>query len=371
MHICIIAPEQFPVPGDGSVEICIWAIARLLAHQHRVTIVSRRTPGLPDSNEQERVSIIRLPADSLSHYLTAVLNYIQGERFDVIQVDNRPLLMAAVKKQLPHTPVLLFLHSLTFVPPTATIAGNLSKADLVIANSHSLQQRLARRFPRLNPKISIVPLGVDLSRFVPTQAAEKLRLRRLYQLPPGFAVLFVGRVIPRKGVPVLIRAMQRLNSRLPAHLIIAGKGKAPYIRQLKLLARRLGVSVSFLGNVAHEEIHGLYQAADCFVCPSQRHESFGLVNVEAMATGLPVVASSNGGIKEIIISGHNGYLVKRYRESLPFARCLLRIGRNPKLAAKIGAQGRMDALQTFEWKHTAARLEILYLSLLPQSQSLS
>ena len=132
-----------------------------------------------------------------------------------------------------------------------------------------MQQRLARRFLRLTPKISIVPLGVDLSRFVPAQAAEKLQLRRLYQLPPGFAVLFVGRVIPRKGVPVLIRAMQRLNSRLPAHLIIAGKGKAPYIRQLKLLARRLGVSVYFLGNVAHEDIHGLYQAADCFVCPSQ------------------------------------------------------------------------------------------------------
>lgn len=362
MHICIIAPEQFPVPGDGSVEICIWAIARTLAEKHKVTIISRRWPGLPDTAEIEQVRIIRLPTGSRIRYLTSVLKFIQSESFDIIQVDNRPHLMSAVKKHFPQLPVFLFLHSLTFVPKTRTVATSLSRADLVIANSFSLQQKLSRRFPHLSKGISVVPLGADLTRFAPVHVLEKQRFRKLYQLPQTFTVLFVGRVIPRKGVPILIQAMHRLNKHLRAHLVIAGKGKPSYIRQLRLLARKLGVSVSFLGNVAHEDIHGLYQAADCFVCPSQRHESFGLVNVEAMASGLPVIASNNGGIREIIDSGHNGYLVDQYREALPFARYLLKIARNPQLAATIGAQGRKDALQTFKWQYTATHLERLYRS---------
>lgn len=360
MHICIIAPEQFPVPGDGSVEICIWAIARRLAERHAVTIVSRKAPGLPDIAIVERVRIIRLSATTPADYLTSVLDFVQRESFDMIQIDNRPQLMSAVKKQLPYTPVCLFLHSLTFTPDTDRTATALAKADLIVANSLSLQRRLSHRFPELTKEIHIVMLGADLDRFTPVLASEKQQLRSFYKLPDTFTILFIGRLIPRKGVPVLIRAVHHLNKSLPAHLVIAGKGKPAYIRQLKLLARRLGVSVTFLGNVPHEDIHTLYQAADCFVCPSQSHESFGLVNVEAMASGIPVIASSNGGIREIIVSGHNGYLVEHYRESLPFTRHLLRIGRSPKLAELIGQQGREDALEAFHWQRTAADLERLY-----------
>lgn len=364
MHICIIAPEQFPVPGNGSVEICIWAIARRLARKHEVTILSRKTPGLPLSTELEQVRIIRLSSGSPSRYLASVLKVLKDESFDIIQIDNRPLLMAAVKRQHPRTPVLLFLHSLTFIPAESRIARSLVKADGIAANSRSLQYRINRRFRGLEQKLSVIPLGADLSRFFPVDEQERQRLRRLYRLPPVFTVLFVGRVIPRKGVPVLLQAMSIVNKRLPSHLIIAGHGKPPYVRRLRTLARRLRVSVSFVGNIPHEDIHALYQSADCFVCPSQKHESFGLVNVEAMASGLPVIASNNGGIREIINSGQNGFLVDRYREPAPFAKHLLMIGRNPGLAAKIGLQGRSDALRTFEWRHTTMQLEELYRSLL-------
>ncbi|WP_238650687.1 glycosyltransferase family 4 protein [Paenibacillus piscarius] len=364
MRICMIAPEQFPVPGDGSVEICIWNIARRLARRHQVTIVSRRAPGLPDTAETEQVRIIRLPSGTPSRYRSSVLGYLKtAEPFDLLQIDNRPLLAAAVKRQHPGTPVLAFIHSLTFVPPGARTARSLAMADAVAANSRSLEQRLARRFPGIRRRLHLVPLGADLSRFSPPNPQEKARLRALHGLPAGFTVLFAGRVIPRKGVPVLLRAMHRLKQQVPCHLLIAGRGKPPYLRQLKSLARRLGISVTFLGNIPHGEIHTLYQAADCFVCPSQRHESFGLVNVEAMASGLPVIASSNGGIREIIISGHNGYLVKRYRDPAAFASRMKQIASSPALAARTGMQGRADALERFEWQHTAEQLEHLYLEL--------
>ncbi|OKP76765.1 spore coat protein [Paenibacillus sp. P3E] len=369
MHICMIAPEQFPVPGDGSVEICIWAIARELARRHTVTIVSRKAPGLPEADKLEQVHMIRLASGTPARYLASVLDYLEGEHFDVIQVDNRPQLMAAVKRRHPRTPVVLFLHSLTFVPAETRIARSLARADLIAVNSRSLQQRLSRRFHGLGGNIRVVPLGADLTRFFPAEQAEKQQARRIFRLGPVFTVLFVGRIIPRKGVPILIRAMRLLNRRLPAQLIIAGHGKPRYIRQLKAMSRRLGVRVTFIGKIAHEDIHGLYQAADVFVCPSQRHESFGLVNVEAMASALPVIASNNGGIREIIVSGHNGYLVDRYREAAPFAKYLLQIGRQPQLAARIGLQGRSDALQNFGWQQTAAAMENLYRVLLPYKEN--
>ncbi|SEU23720.1 glycosyltransferase family 4 protein [Paenibacillus sp. NFR01] len=360
MQICIIAPEKLPVPGSGSVEISVWAVARKLARRHKVTVLSRRTFGLPNAAEQDQVRLVRLPSGSPSRYNASVLKFLEQERFDIIQVDNRPLLAAQIKNKLPHTPALLFLHSLTFVPATPAVARALSKPDLVATNSDSLRAQLARRFPGLEPRLTVVPLGADLSRFAPPQPADREAQRRLYRVPPAFAVLFVGRVIPRKGVPVLIRAVARLNKRHPAHLLIAGSGKPPYLRRLRALARRLHVPVTFLGSVAHENIHGLYQAADCLVCPSQQHESFGLVNVEAMASGLPVIASNNGGIREIIQSGRNGFLVDRYREAAPFARWLAILASDPQLAARIGRQGRFDALRTFEWQRTAASLEELY-----------
>ncbi|WP_379157985.1 glycosyltransferase family 4 protein [Paenibacillus sp. sgz5001063] len=368
MHICMIAPEQYPVPGDGSVEICIWAIARELASRHTVTIVSRQAPGLPEAGELEQVRMIRLASGTPGRYLASVLDYLEGEHFDLIQIDNRPRLMAAVKRHHPHTPVLLFLHSMTFVPAETRIARSLAKADLIAVNSRSLQHRLARRFHGLGGRIKVVPLGADLTRFFPAELPEKQQARRAYRLAPIFTVLFVGRIIPRKGVPTLIRAMRLLNMRLPAQLIIAGQGKPRYIRQLKAMSRRLGVRALFTGKIAHEDIHGLYQAADVFVCPSQRHESFGLVNVEAMASGLPVIASNNGGIREIIVSGHNGYLVDRYREAAPFAKYMLLMGRQPLLAARMGLQGRSDALQNFGWQHTAAAMEELYRVLLPYEE---
>ena len=365
MHICIIAPEQFAVPGNNSVEICILAIAKQLALRHKVTILSRRMTGLEHYETIESVNIVRLPAETPFRYHEAVLRHVREQTFDLIQVDNRPRLMAAIRTAAPHTPLVLFLHSLTFVPKTRAILGSLQHADLIIANSRSLQKRLAKRFPRRAEVIRVVPLGADLDRFVPPSLTERERLRHTYRLPQAFTVLFVGRIIPRKGVSVLIRAVYALRKRLPVHLLIAGRGKPSYIRQMKSLARRLGISVTFMTNVAHEQIHQLYQASDCFVCPSQGHESFGLVNVEAMASGLPVIASNNGGIREIVVSGVNGYLVHRYRQPLSFSRYLLLLGRNQALAVRMGAQGRKDALEAFEWQHTATRLEELYKHLIP------
>jgi spore coat protein SA len=361
LHIVMIAPEQFPVPGSGSVEICILSIAKKLANHHKVTILSRRSPHHGRRSHMGNVTIVRVPARRKRTYVSSVLRYLKkNRRFDFIQVDNRPHYMAKVKKAFPNTPVSLFLHSLTFVPKTSRVAASLKLADLIIANSTSLKSKVSRRFSSQKQKIRTVYLCADTSRFKPPSQAERMRNRKRYRIGRSFAILFVGRVIPRKGLPVLIKATNIVRRKVrKARLIIVGGGRRSYIRKLKSQARRLKVPAIFLGKIPHKSIHHLYQAADCFVCPSQRHEAFGLVNVEAMSTGVPVVASNIGGIKEIIVHGRNGYLVKNYRRPASFSRYILKIANKKGKAGEMSRRGRQSVKRRFSWGRTASHLSRL------------
>ncbi|WFR64948.1 glycosyltransferase family 4 protein [Paenibacillus amylolyticus] len=365
MKIAMVAPEKLPVPGNGSVEICILGIARELAHRHQVTIISRQMEGLTTTEQIDGITIQRVPASSPDRYTKAVIRLLSKQPYDVIQVDNRPRSMATVKRAFPHTPVVLYLHSLTFAQPGPSRLTSLKKADWIAVNSQSLRQRLGRRFPLVKRRMSVVPLGADLSRFRPVESAdEQVQLRTQFGITQPFSILYVGRLIPGKGVDVLIRATAILQRQMPVQLVVAGKGPPYYVRKLRELAHKLKVHVSFRGQINHEHIDRLYRAVDCLVCPSQEHEAFGLVNVEAMASGLPVIASDNGGIREIIESGVNGYLVTAYQHPQRFASCLHKLASNPSFAKMLGKSGRDSARAHFSWARTAIHLEATYTRLI-------
>ncbi|AZK47561.1 glycosyltransferase family 4 protein [Paenibacillus lentus] len=361
MKILIVAPEQIPVPGSGSVEICILAIAKQLAKKHKVTVLSRASKGLPAQSSEGGVTIVRVPSGSSKVYIASVLHFIQGKFFDVIQVDNRPHYMASIQKKFPKMKVTLFLHSLTFVPPANNVARYLRQAKLIIANSSSLKQKLVNRFPGVAQKIHTVELGVDTGRFCPATTADRSRYRNQFGIEDKYTALFVGRVIPRKGIPVLLKAASYAGQEVPLQVVIAGRGRASYVKQLRALASKLNVSVKWLGKQKHSNIHKIYGIADCLVCPSQKHEAFGLVNVEAMASGLPVIASKIGGIPEIVKHEHNGFLVDDYSRAERFAQYLIKLGKNKKMGQEMGVRGRSDVIDNFTWGLTADRLLSLYL----------
>ncbi|TCZ80961.1 glycosyltransferase family 1 protein [Paenibacillus albiflavus] len=361
MHILMIAPEQFPLPGIGSVEICILSIAKQLIKNHQVTILCRRHPKHGVITQQGNLKIVRLPSGGPNRYISSVLRYIKGKKFDFIQIDNRPRYMARVKEAKPNTPVSLFLHSLTFVRKSPKVAAQLKKADVIIANSTSVRNHLNQRFPGNKDKIKMVYLGVDTERFKPPIPKERNRSRKKFNVGNSFVTLFAGRIIPRKGIPVLLKASSIARQKIiNIKLIIAGGGKPAYVRKLKSLAKQLGVPTKFVGNVPHHRIHHLYRVGDCFVCPSQQHEAFGLVNIEAMSTGLPVIASRVGGIKEIIKHGKDGYLVNSYRNPASFASYIITISTNREKAREISWEGSRTVLQRFNWNQTAKKLVKLY-----------
>ncbi|MGG4452482.1 glycosyltransferase family 4 protein [Brevibacillus porteri] len=362
MKIVIIAPEQIPVPPilGGSVEITILAIAKELSKWHSVSIISRAHPRYPKYSVIDGVHIYRVPTGSPAKYLTHVKKILKKRRFDVLQIDNRPEFVRSIKSMFPKATVSLYLHSLTFVsfPHTSraeTLAG-LRKADLIITNSSSLESRLSARFPSMSRKIRVAWLGVDTCRFSPIQKTSHSR---------AFTLLFAGRLIPRKGVPILLQAVKLVNKQVaqPVKVMIAGgTPTSKYARELQSLSRKFGVHAEFLGTIPHCRIHRVFRKADLFICPSQKHESFGLVNVEAMSSGLPVIASKNGGIKEVIQHGRSGLLIKQYKNPQAFADAICSLIMNKPLYLKMKQEARQIALEKFSWRATADRLNHIYES---------
>lgn len=369
MHLLMIAPEQIavPPPKGGSVEICMLAIAERLSLQHQVTLLSRKYAHYPHITTKGNLKIVRVPASGPKRYIRAVMAYVRGKHYDWIQIDNRPRFVTPVRKGFPHIPISVFLHSLTFVSRPMIVESiaemHLSKADAIIANSSSLLQELSERFPRLHPKIKQVHLGVDLHQFRPLSPERRAQLRKKYGLQGAFVFAFAGRIIPRKGLPILMKALHQVRKTVPnVKLVIAGRGKPGYMARLRSKAHRLRLSTQFIGYKSHRRMHEVYATVDCLVCPSQRHEAFGLVNIEAMATGIPVIASQIGGISEAVRHGGNGLLIKNYRHASAFASSMLMLAKDRAYTQSLGIQARNDMEQQFSWENTVQSLCELYMN---------
>ncbi|GGA06928.1 spore coat protein SA [Paenibacillus marchantiophytorum] len=368
VHVLIVAPEQIPVPPvlGGSVEICIHAIARQLAKEHHVTVISRRHMKYAHVTREGQLTIVRVPTGSKNRYLHEVLKATRGKTYDWIQVDNRPYYAAMVKKHFPRIPVSLFMHSLTFMkPPYASMARcakHLDKVDWIVANSSSLEQELVRLYPKQSGKVHKIYLGTDVDRFSPRSTDAIRRLRKKYRVGSGFQVLYAGRLIRRKGISLLIRAVHLARKSVPDMklLIAGGEQSKGFKAALQKKAKKLAVPTKFLGNIPHRRMHHVYGLANCFVCPSQQHEAFGLVNVEAMASGLPVIASANGGIKEVIRHEHNGVLIRSFRSPKAFAEGIVAIAKQKERAICLARQARQDVVKQFSWQATAQSLADLY-----------
>jgi glycosyltransferase involved in cell wall biosynthesis len=218
------------------------------------------------------------------------------------------------------------------------------RATRVVVVCESLGRLALRTDPRLS--YSVIPNGVDLARFRPSARSRQGGKIRC---------LAVARLVERKGLTDLIKAMAALE-RGRFELEILGSG--PDERHLKDLAVRMGVrnEVNFAGSVSRSEIPGRYRDADIFTL-APREEAFGNVFAEALASGLPIVGSTAGGIPELVEHGQNGYLVPP-REPRAIAAAIRLLADNPDLRAEIGLRNRAQAESNLSW----ARMTTRYLS---------
>ena len=223
-------------------------------------------------------------------------------------------------------------------------------ADLVLVNSLAVEREIrARSLPV--QRIEIVPNGVDGETFSPGCD---------WPADDGY-VLFIGRLVPQKGAALLLHAFSVVIHRYPeSRLVIAGDGELELF--LKRVTRYLGIShrVSFVSWQTGRELVEVYRRAQFAVIPSY-YEPFGLVALEAMACGRPVIASRTGGLKEIIIDGVNGYLVP-IGDHLQLAQRMVKLIGDAEHRRSMGEAARGRAAE-FSWNKASAQTLNLYASL--------
>jgi D-inositol-3-phosphate glycosyltransferase len=248
-------------------------------------------------------------------------------------------------------------------------ARALRIADRVVAATPAERVQLEFLYNADPRKITIIPPGVDTSRFYPIPPDEA---RAVVGVPPDERmILYVGRIEPLKGVDTLIRAMAAMTdvgvlSRYPHYLAIIGgdpdaspEAMTAEMARLQHLCQDLGIGdeVIFLGKQSQDSLPYYYSAAEVVVVPSH-YESFGMVALEAMACGTPVVASQVGGLAYLVQDGETGFHVP---DGDPDALCdaLTRLIQDRELRLRMGDQAAVYALD-YGWDKIAPRIRMLY-----------
>jgi D-inositol-3-phosphate glycosyltransferase len=404
-NIAVVSVHTSPLarPGtrdSGGMNVYIRQLSQEMGRRaHTMDIFTRRTD--PDTPEvtaiDERTRVIQIDAgapgaekDSLRRFLPAFRDGVlafqrraqtgarpgEGRSYDLVH--SHYWLSGWVGQTLktawgvPH--VIMFhtlgevknRHHLNEREPDHRIDGERLVAqgvDRVICASQGEKEMITALYGVSPQKITVVPCGVDTEVFRPL---DKASIRRDLGLPANERiVLFVGRIEPLKGIDLLLRAVAHLDGRFRV-LVIGGDGKDLARKsELAVLAAELTIAdkVTFLDAVPHDDLPLYYNAADICVVPSY-YESFGLVAVEAMACGVPVIASRVGGLKETVQDGQTGYLVPWLCPE-PFAERLDLLLSNEPLRLSLGREARAAA-ERYHWSEVAARVEDVYHELVSQ-----
>jgi glycosyltransferase involved in cell wall biosynthesis len=319
----IVQVSPFFAPHPGGVESHVRAIsAELVRRGHDVTVVtSRYDPELPAESTIDGIRVVRAKTRAVLFQTpldTGAGTAVRAANPDVVHMHYPPPLTSyfASRGLAGHSvPACLTYHCDLYLPGPAgrVLTGiyervflprTLGRVRTVIV--HTRSYGVTSR-PLRGRNLEVIPSAVDLVRFRPDVDGSAVRAKLGFE---GARVLaFTGRLVPHKGVDVIVRALPKLPP--DVRLLVVGRG--PRLSELHALARRLGADerIRFCPDVSDAELPQYLRAADLFVFPSQnRLEGFGLVVAEAMAAGLPVVIADMPGVREVIEPGKQGLLVE-------------------------------------------------------------
>lgn len=236
----------------------------------------------------------------------------------------------------------------------------IRRADRIVAVSQYTKQDIMNVFGIPHSRIEVIYHGVRLEDYMFPEEA-KVKIRSALGINSQPMILFVGRLSPRKGVDILLRALPQLLGKMEVKLVLAGSGNQ---RDYQQLAQSLGISdkTVFLGHVSDNTLRLLYSSCDLFVLPS-RLEGLGIVILEAMASGKPVVATNVGGIPELVKSGQNGILVEAGEEG-KLASAIVKVLSDNSLPKTIGGNNMKKAQEHYSWEAAARKAERLYNDLI-------
>lgn len=415
--IAIISEHASPLAVAGSVDsggqnVYVAHVARELARAGMLVDVFTRkdNPALEREHAWMRgVRVIHVPAgpDSylpkermlphMDEFAAYLLRYFgrQAQGYDVIHANFFMSAMASLPaSQRYGIPLAVTFHALGKVRRQYQQEADLfpdsrfeiedeiiRRADRIIAECPQDRSDLVGLYGADPRRIDIVPCGYDSAEMAPQAAA---RARQALGWNDGvFTLLQLGRMVPRKGVDNVIRALGRLRREygVNARLCVVGgntddadESATPEIGRLRRIAEEEGVTpwVEFTGRRHRDELATYYSASDVFVT-TPWYEPFGITPVEAMACGRPVVGSDTGGIRSTVVHGKTGFLVPP-RDPDSLARRLAELAADSTLCQRMGEAGRLRARRLYTWKRVGQDLLSIYRhmaagSALPQHQA--
>ena len=232
-------------------------------------------------------------------------------------------------------------------------------ADFVVCFTEHEATLLARSYGVSRAAIKVMPCGVDTDMFCPRDKAEA---RSRLGVTEKYVVLFVGRIEPIKALGTLIQAVELVEDISSLRvLVVGGDSYGPEYQRVQSMCYSLGIddNVSFVGSVPQMELPIYYNAADILVVPS-KYESFGLVALEALATGTPVIASRVGGLATIVQDTKTGFLIP-WQCPDAFARKLEILLANESILEAMAVEARKSAM-VYSWSSVGEELSKLYAS---------
>ncbi|MDP2924670.1 MAG: glycosyltransferase family 4 protein [Candidatus Omnitrophota bacterium] len=239
----------------------------------------------------------------------------------------------------------------------------LKSAQKIISLSDFTSQRLIKEYKIAAAKIAQIPAGVDTERFKP--ASDKNAVRKVLDLSQYSQILFtVRRLVPRMGLDNLIKAMPLVLEKFPEVFLVIG-GQGPLQQELKQLAEefRLGAKIILTGFIEDEKLPLYYQACDLFILPSKANEGFGIVTLEALASGVPVLATPIGGSIEILNKLDKNLLFKDISPD-SIASLIIEYLTNTKKRTEIENKCRQFILENYTWDKAAKQTDKLFLDIL-------
>ena len=361
MKIGIVSPYAYPRPGGANAHIRE-TYERLRAMGHEVRIIT--APWGDDPRAQDVIQIgqaIAVPFNgsigriTLSVRLEWIVSHLlEREKFDIIHHHEPfvPFLSFQIldSAKCPHVATFHAFGGFSFSYWAGRIALDryMNKLDERIAVSSAARHFISAYFPG---DYKIIPNGVDVGFYANARPYPEFRDGKIN-------ILFVGRVEPRKGAMYLLRAYAKLKPRFPdTRLIFISAGPQLGTMRRFVHARQLQ-DVFLAGRVDDIDKARFYKTADIFCAPSTGQESFGIVLLEAMAAGKPVVASDIHGYKRVVQRNVTGLLVEP-RDPHALAGALERLICEPELRVRLGEAGARIAPE-YDWSHVTARVVDVY-----------
>lgn len=394
MHVAVLSYHGSPLavpgrPSMGGMQVYIRSVSRALAQQgHTIDIFTRQDSSLTPTicTDAPGVRVISLPAGpvgpvsktDLAHYVDEFAARVEAFAQDIAPYDiihSHYWLSTLIGETLSRhwsVPHVTMFHTLAEVksedgvgePPERIMAERrlVHAVDRIVVASPHERLQLMNRYNVAPENICVVACGVDTRIFQP---GDKEESRDALAIETPYSLAFVGRIEPLKGVEVLLRAHALLPNREDVTVLLVGglsDGHVDEPERLKRLTHDLGTSdqVRFLPPMHQADLPLVYQAADATIVPSS-YESFGLVAVESLACGTPVIASRVGGLISTICDGENGFLVP-WRTPEAFAGRIDTLLSDDELRAHLAANAR-PSVACFQWPMVASQLTSLYCDL--------